>query len=230
MSSKVAAGKYTRVGEKKGPLVIRGAEKKMADDPTFIYVPMFRVAGPEKEVVSWLRENKSGEEKSALKSCYSVSNLKNKTIRGAFEREVEYAQEERAAALSSKNEIRKVNLMVLVKLLKIFDEQRKASENNPAQVVHKTTLKEKVKHLSTENKVLDVTSMKQRGTDSKKISFKEGGNKRRLSQEKTDPFYSVVYNSTSPFLFNFSVVLNAFLIKVTALALSLALTVLSFIL
>ena len=49
----IAAGKYTRVGEKKGPLAIGGAVKKMEEDPSFVYVPHYRVAGPRKDVETW---------------------------------------------------------------------------------------------------------------------------------------------------------------------------------
>ena len=51
------AGKYTRVGSVKGPLVIGGALSKFEQDPSFVYVPMFRVAGPKDEVTEWLNEN-----------------------------------------------------------------------------------------------------------------------------------------------------------------------------
>jgi len=62
----VVPGSFKRVGEKKGPLVIGGAEKKMNEDENFIYIPhpKFRVAGPKDDVQKWFEENKVGEKKS----------------------------------------------------------------------------------------------------------------------------------------------------------------------
>ena len=192
------AGRYTRIGDKKGPLVIRGAEKKMEEDSSFTYVPMYRIAGPLSDVESWLQENHPEESKDALKGSYSKATLKNKVIREAFEREVVDANEEREASLASKNEIRKVNLMVLVKLLKLYESQKKTEERpvSDAPKSTKQTLKERVAALSSEKKVLDITNMKAKGTDSKKMTFKDGSSKRRLSQDTKDPLYSVVYNPT----------------------------------
>jgi len=53
-------GSFRRVGEKKGPLVIGGAEKKMNEDKNFVYIshPKFRVAGPKDDVKKWFEENK----------------------------------------------------------------------------------------------------------------------------------------------------------------------------
>ena len=70
------AGRYTRIGDKKGPLVIRGAQKKMDEDSSFTYVPMYRIAGPLKDVESWLAEHHPDESKEALKGSYNKSTLK----------------------------------------------------------------------------------------------------------------------------------------------------------
>jgi len=199
MAARVSAGRYTRVGDKKGPLVIGGAEKKIAEEPDFMYVPLFRVAGPRSDVEEWLKENHSDRAKEALKSCYSATTLKNKTVRDAFEKELEHASETRAAASSTKAEMRQVNLMVLVRLLKIYDEQKRngVDENAVTSTKMVSDLKAKVKVLADEGKVLDISNMKAKGTDSKKMVLKDGSNKRRLSQQESDPFYYVVYNPKS---------------------------------
>ena len=186
-ASRVTAGRYTRVGLKKGPLSIGGAEKKISEDPNFVYVPLFRVAGVKKDVEQWLADNHPGRTKEALKSCYSESTLKNKTVREAFDKELEHASEARATVSSTKAEMRQINLMVLVRLLKKYDEQRRNGIDENVITTSKTVgdLKAKVKMLSDENKVLDITNMKSKGTDSKKIVLKENSGKRRLSQQSS---------------------------------------------
>ena len=169
----------------------------MEEDSSFTYVPMYRIAGPLKDVETWLQENHPDESKEALKGCYNKSTLKSKSIREAFEREIIDANEEREASLASKNEIRKVNLMVLVKLLKLYESQKKTEEvDRPEQKSAKQTLKERVASLSSEKKILDITNMKKKGTDTKKMVFKDGSSKRRISQDPKDPLYNVVYNPT----------------------------------
>lgn len=198
-TSRTTAGRYNRVGSKKAPLAIGGAMKKMEEDPTFCYVPLFRVAGPQEEVEQWLKENHSDQMKEAMKGCYSQSNLSNKAVRAAFDEEIENARESRAAASSTKAEMRQVNLMVLVRLLSIYDEQRRSGNPEEAVATVKTTndLKMRVKALESEGKVLDITTMKDNGSDAKKVTLKDGSTKRRLSQAKSDPFYNVVYNPKS---------------------------------
>ena len=198
MESKHGAGVYTRVGEKKGPLVIRGALKRMEEDPSFVYVPMYRVAGPLKEVKSWLKEHHPDESSSALEECYSRDNLEKDEVRDLFEQEVEDANAERAAALHSKNEFKTVNLMVLVRLIKMYEEQKKSQppkEKKERPVT--SSLKDKVKALVDEKKVLDITGMKKKGTDAKKLVLKDGSSKRRLSQDPKDSLYHVVYSPES---------------------------------
>lgn len=196
-------GKYTRVGEKKGPLAIGGALKKMEEDSSFLYLPTYRVAGPEKDVKKWLEEKKEADElneksvREALKSAYSKDSLEDDGVREAFDKEVSDASEARASTLSSKAEMRQVNLMVLVDIYKRYLEDKKA---NPS--LHKPVnraieeLKEKIKNMP-EGKVLDVTNMKRKGTDTKRVSYKEGGKKKRLSQQEGDSLFKVVYDPSN---------------------------------
>ena len=65
-------GKYSRVGTKKGALVIKGALKKMNEDNSFMYVPMFKIAGPEKEVVEWLSTTHPDDKDVAIKTSYNL--------------------------------------------------------------------------------------------------------------------------------------------------------------
>lgn len=194
MSAK-APGRYTRVGDKKGPLVIGGALKKMEEDPSFVYIPMFKIAGPLPSVEKWLTENKNSSKKEALKGSYSLASLKNKSTRSAFDNEVENATEERAAVSHTRSELRQINLMVLVELLKQYNDQKKQGVSEPTTSSKSSVdFKTKIKSLPGENKVFDVTDLKQKGSGGKKIVFKEGSSKRRLSTFDSDPFYYVVYN------------------------------------
>lgn len=196
MAARATAGRYTRVGAKKGPLVIGGAEKKIAEEPDFMYVPLFRVAGPKADVEEWLKENHPDRAKEAIKSCYSAQTLKTKSVRSAFERELENASEARAVASEARASLRAVDLGFLPKLLKIYDEQRRngVDENQLVGSKSGSDLKAKVKSLASEGKVLDITTMKAKGTETKKMVMKDNSNKRRLSQHSADPFYHVVYN------------------------------------
>lgn len=196
-------GKYMRVGEKKGPLAIGGALKKMEEDSSFLYLPTYHVAGPEGDVRKWLEEKKKMDELNeksvteALRSAYSKKSLREKNVREAFDREVNDASEARASTMSSKAEMRQVNLMVLVDIYNRYREQKKANPGLYKQSSQNTEeLKEKIKNLP-EGKVLDVTNMKRKGTDTKRISFKEGGKKKRLSQQEGDALYRVVYDPSN---------------------------------
>jgi len=193
-------GQYMRVGEKKGPLVIGGALKKMAVDDSFMYLPTFRIAGPEEDVRKWLKEKKDSdglddkEIRDALKSAYTKTSVEKRSVREALETEIREADEARAASTSTKAKMRQVNLMVLVNLLRKYKEQKRL---NPAsvKVVTKANVDLKAKIASLgEGKVLDVTNMKRKGTDTKKVTFKEGGKKKRLSQQEGDTLYNVVYD------------------------------------
>jgi hypothetical protein len=203
MTTKVTSGKYVRVGSKKGPLVIGGALAKMEQDPSFIYVPMYMVAGPKDEVTEWLQENYPDTVKEALKTCYSKTTLKSSSVREAFENEVEAASKERKEVSVTRAEMRQVNLMVLVKLLQMYDNEKRTGEvserTEPPEPKKSSSrsMKDKVSEISEEDKVLDVTTMKAKGTEGKKISMKSGSLKKRLSQIKSDPLYHVVYNSSA---------------------------------
>jgi len=191
------SGKYNRVGSKKGPLVIGGALSKFEQDPSFVYVPMYRVAGPEDEVMEWLKENHPDEAKTAMKGAYSKSSLKKKDVMTAFEAEVESASKERQDVTTFRNEMKQVNLMVLVKLLQLYSEGKKSTPSELGEQKTVKTLKEKLAEIQKEKKFLDVTNMTEKGTESKKIALKKGSLKRHLSQNKKDVFYHVIYNPSS---------------------------------
>lgn len=191
------SGKYNRVGSKKGPLVIGGALSKIEQDPSFVYVPMYRVAGPEDEVAEWLKENHPDEAKTAMKGAYSKTTLKKKDVMSAFEKEVESASKERQEVTTFRNEMKQVNLMVLVKLLQLYSQGKKSTSSEPAEQKTTKTLKEKLSEIQKEKKFLDVTNMTEKGTESKKIPLKKGSLKRHLSQNKKDVFYNVIYNPSS---------------------------------
>ena len=191
------SGKYNRVGSKKGPLVIGGAIAKIEQDPTFVYVPMYRVAGPEEEVVQWLKENHPDEAKTALKGAYTKASLKKKDVMTAFEKEVESASRERMEVSTYRNEMKQVNLMVLVKLLQLYSQGKKSDTEDSGERKTTKTLKDKLVEIQREKKFLDVTSMTEKGTESKKVPLKKGSLKRHLSQNKKDVFHHVIYNPSS---------------------------------
>ena len=191
------SGKYNRVGSKKGPLVIGGAIAKIEQDPTFVYVPMYRVAGPEDEVVQWLKENHPDEAKTALKGAYTKASLKKKDVMAAFEKEVESASRERQEVSTYRNEMKQVNLMVLVKLLQLYSQGKKSDTEDSGERKTTKTLKDKLAEIQREKKFLDVTGMTEKGTESKKVPLKKGSLKRHLSQNKKDVFHHVIYNPSS---------------------------------
>ena len=196
MTTKVSAGKYTRVGSKKGPLVIGGAVAKFEQDSDFVYVPMYRVAGPQSEVMAWLNEHHPDEAKAAAKGWYSKTTLKSSAVRKAFEAEVEEASKERQESSQVRSEMKQVNLMALVKLVQLYTSQKKSSESE-SSASERRTLKDKLRDIIREKKVLDVSTMKENGTDGKRVVMKKGSTRGRLSQNKTDPLYHVVYNPSS---------------------------------
>ena len=191
------AGKYTRVGSVKGPLVIGGALSKFDSDPSFVYVPMFRVAGPKDEVTQWLSENHPDEAKTAMKGCYSKTTLKTASVRKAFDEEVEAASKERQEMTAFRNEMKQVNLMVLVNLVQMYQKNKRERSSEVTEKRTVKTLKEKVSELVKEKKFLDVSSMTDKGTEAKKVVLKKGSLKRHLSQNKKDPLYHVIYNPSS---------------------------------
>ena len=203
VNTKQAAGKYMRVGSKKGPLVIGGAMAKMEQDPTFVYVPMFRVAGPEDEVKDWLNTNHPEKVKEASKSWYSKTTLKSSSFKKAFDSEVDEVSRERSETNSVRSEMKQVNLMALVKLLQIYQTERRTATSStdedsaPTQTKSTRTLRERLDDFIKEKRVMDVTSMKENGSDAKRLASKSASSRSRLSQNKSDPLYHVVYNSSS---------------------------------
>lgn len=194
MASKLAPGVYARVGDKKGTLNLSGALRRIDEDSSFVYVPMYRIAGPLKEVRSHLKSEHPGEYEVALDECYSKENLEREEIRDLFDQEIDDARADRADSRRAKNEYKKANLTVLVRFVKLYEEQRKGQpQKERRERTAPTTLKERVKALAEEKKVLDITNMKKKGTDSKKLVFKDGSGKRRLSQDPKDALYNVVY-------------------------------------
>ena len=186
------AGRYNRVGSKKGPLIISGAEKKIAEDKTFMYVPMFKVAGPEKEVAEWLTQNHPDDKDVAIKTAYCKRTLKTKSIRMAFDKEIDDANEIRNQVNQSRADMRSVNLMILSELIKIYDSSRKNLYEK-----EQFTFKDKLEMIKNENKCFDVTNLSKKGTDGKKVMLTDMSIKKRLSQNSNELFYNVVYNPNS---------------------------------
>ena len=193
------SGRYNRVGSKKGPLVIGGAVSKFDKDASFIYVPMFKVAGPRDEVSEWLGENHPNDMKVALKGSYSKTSLKTASVRSAFEREVEAASKHRQDFTQYRNDMKQIDLRVLVNILQIYDQMRKTDPDSLiiSQKPVGKTMKDRLTEISGEDRFLDVSGMKEKGTEGKKVILKKGSVKRHLSQNKDDTLYSVVYNPTS---------------------------------
>ena len=125
---------------KKGPLVIGGALSKFESDPSFVYVPMFKIAGPKSEVAEWLEENHPDEMKTARRGSYSRATLKTSSIRAAFDKEVEEASKHRQDFTQYRNEMKQVDLRVLVNILQMYDRMRKADPES-VTVSQKSTSK-----------------------------------------------------------------------------------------
>ena len=194
----MASGKYMRVGSKKGPLLISGAEKKFVEDPSFIYVPMFHVAGPVDEVKTWLKENQSDDSKVALETSYSAKSIKSKKIGEAFQQEVKETIESRNSVSVARSEMKKIDLTVLTKLLKMYDQGRKNRDTETEKVEKKPKdIKSRIKLISKEDKVLEVSKMKEDGSGTSKVTFSDKSKKKRLSQQKSSLLYYVIYNPTS---------------------------------
>jgi hypothetical protein len=195
MSTTKAPGVYDRVGKKTGPLVIGGAERKWKEDPTFTYVPKYRKAAPYDEVVDWLEAKHPKRVKEALRGAFNPKNLKKKDVREAYNRERENAEEERQSANEERKRKLNINLEAVVRLNDLHRKQkREEKDDRPVSSKRPTTLKEKVKLLKSEGKVLDVTNMTDSGTKATKTTWTGKGVKRRLSTDRHDRFYYVVYN------------------------------------
>lgn len=191
----MATGKYTRVGSAKGTLTIGGAEKKMEEDSTFTYVPVHQVAGPLSEVEAWLKENHPQDASKVLLNSYNMKNLKKAGVRKSFAKELEQWQEVREQKSRERQEERQINLLILVELLKRYQEQRK--DTLSAEGTKKSgrkTLRDKLAEVVSAGKVMDVTGAQEKGKGITRIVMKNNSIKRRLAQDDSDALYNVVYN------------------------------------
>jgi len=194
------AGTYDRIGSSGGTLTIGGAKKKWAEDETFTYCPMVHKAGPLEELKAWLTEHKPKQVKNALKSAFNPKNCEDSKVNAAYERELENAEEERKLVNLEKHRRLRFNLKVVIGLDKMYREQKKNQKDNigpRGKGKRQTNLKDKVKALKGEGKVLDITTMDDKGNKSKKVTWSAKTVRRRLSTDKTDRFYYVVYNPTN---------------------------------
>ena len=81
----------------------------------------------------------------------------------------------------------------------MYDRMRKDDPESVAvsQRPNVRTMKDRLNDIIADGKFLDVSSMKEKGTEGKRVVLKSGSLKRHLSQNKEDPLHSVVYNPTS---------------------------------
>ena len=95
--------------------------------------------------------------------------------------------------------MRQVDLRVLVNILQMYDRMRKDDPESVtvSQRPNVRSMKDRLTEIMSDGKFLDVSSMKEKGTEGKRVVLKSGSLKRHLSQNKDDPFYNVVYNPTS---------------------------------
>jgi len=183
-------GKYTRVGDTKGPLTIGGASKKMSEDSTFTYVPEYHVAGTLNEVKAWLNENHPDNTSAALKKAYNTKNLKTGSVKKAFDAELAKWDTVRMERIKNRNEEKNVNLLILVELLKRYNDQRKDSLSLTSK---SRSTREYLSDTIQLSKVLDVTSVSGKHKGSR-VVLKQSSVKKRLSTTESDPLYHVVYN------------------------------------
>ena len=189
----MATGKYTRVGEVKGPLTIGGSEKKMAEDSSFTYVPAFHVAGPLADVESWLKENHPDQSTKALQSAFNLKNLKKAGVKKAYTKELEEWRLEKEQRSKTRQDEKSINLLILVELLKRYQLQRKVDGSMTGKSTFKT-LRDKLAEVVSAGKVMDVTSTRAGGKGISRVTLKSNSVKKRLSAETSDPLYNVVYN------------------------------------
>lgn len=202
MKGKQAPGKYNRVGAQKGPLNLGGALTKMEEDPSMVYVPQYHVAGTKKEITAWLKEHKPEDKVGdVLASSYSKENLEDEDLREAFEQEVQLAQRDRDQARDHRDQLRVMNLDFLTTFIRTWEEEErnrpKSERSGNVNSKAAASLKQKVKGLKDEEKVLDVTLMKKNGKDAKKHPADKLGNRKRLAQSDSVSFYNVVYNHSN---------------------------------
>ncbi len=191
----MATGKYTRVGSTKGSLTIGGAEKKMEEDSSFTYVSTHQVAGPLAEVEGWLKENHPEDASKSLLNAYNMKNLKKAGVRKAFTKELEEWQQVREQKSRERQEERQINLLILVELLKRYQEQRKETlAESGSQRTGRKTLRDKLAEVVSAGKVMDVTGAQEKGKGITRIVMKNNSIKRRIAQDESDPLFNVVYN------------------------------------
>lgn len=191
-----STGKYTRVGATKGPLTIGGAQKKMEEDPSFTYVPQFQIAGPLADVEAWLQENHADDASAALSKSYNVKNLKKATIAKAFQKEIDAWQESREQRTRERQEERNINLLILVELLKRYQEQRRehTTTEGGEKRTGRRTLRDKLSETVSAGKVMDVTKAQEKGRGITRVVMKKNSVKVRLSTDESNPLYNVVYH------------------------------------
>lgn len=190
----MTSGKYTRVGASKGPLTIGGAEKKMTEDSSFTYVPQFGVAGPLSDVEAHLKEHHPSDASKALQSAYNLKNLKKATVRKAFTKEMEEWEEQREERTKRRQAERETNLLILVELLRRYQEQRRTDGTVAGKKSGHRTLRDKLAEVVSSGKVMDVTSAREKAKGVTRVLMKSNSIKRRLASDEADPLYNVVYN------------------------------------
>jgi hypothetical protein len=194
-------GYYKRVGNKSGPLAIGGAEKRMEKDSTFTYDPMHKVAAPLDELEEFLNKNFKKEKKEALRGAYNKQNLDKKEIRDAFEREIENAMEERQVKHQITQRRLNCDLGTVISLAKWRREDKRDEKDEKASskpvASRNLSFKDRVKALKGENKVWDVTNMDENGHKGRKMEWKSSLDRRRMSTDRKDRFYYIIYNPKS---------------------------------
>jgi hypothetical protein len=189
----MTTGKYTRVGDVKGPLTIGGSEKKMQEDSSFTYVPAFHVAGPLSDVEAWLKENHPDESSKALLSAFNLKNLKKAGVKKAYTKELEEWKLQKEQRSKTRQDEKSINLLILVELLKRYQHQRKTDSSLTSKSSVKT-LRDKLAEVVSSGKVMDVTSAREGGKGISRVTLKSNSVKKRLSENSSDPLHNVVYN------------------------------------
>ena len=190
----MTTGRYTRVGAAKGPLTIGGAERKMEEDSSLLYVAQFCVAGPLSEVEQYLKEHHPSEVSKALLSAYNMKNLKKAGVRKAFTKELEEWQKIKEEKTMKRQAERETNLLILVELLRRYQEQRREAGLIGEKKTGRRTLRDKLSEVVSTGKVMDVTSAQEKGKGITRVVIKNNSIKRRLNEDESDPLYNVVYN------------------------------------
>lgn len=191
----MSTGKYKRVGSAKGTLTIGGAESKMEEDSTFTYLPSHMVAGPLAEVEDWLKEHHPEDASKAILGAYNMKNLKKAGVRKAFAKELEEWQQIKEQKSAERQEERQINLLILVELLKRYQEQRRElTQSDGEKRTGRKTLRDKLSEVISAGKVMDVTGAQEKGKGITRIVMKNNSIKRRLVEDEGDALHSVVYN------------------------------------